>query len=106
PTPSVEIQTQINQKELTLKQLQGMYDLYQQLYNNLVVLGNNGNLTNGQGGTQQLQSTLALYQQIHANLLSSYENIRLSRLRSTSNIVPVEPAITPVIPIRPKPITN
>ena len=106
PTPSVELQAQINQKELSLKQLQGMYDLYQQLYNNLVVLGNNGNLTNDQSGSQQLQSTLALYQQIHANLLSSYENIRLSRLRSTSNIFPVEPAITPTAPIRPKPITN
>jgi capsular exopolysaccharide synthesis family protein len=106
PTPSAEVQAQINQKQLTLKQLQGMYDLYQQLYNNLVVLGNNGNLTSGQSGAQQLQSTLALYQQIHANLLSSYENVRLSRLRSTSNIVPVEPAVTPTAPIRPKPITN
>ncbi len=106
PTPLPDIQTQINQKDLTLKQLQGMYDLYQQLYNNLVVLGNNGNLAGGQSGTQQLQSTLALYQQIHANLLSSYENIRLSRLRSTSNIVPVDPAVIPTTPIRPKPLTN
>ena len=109
PTPaplSPETQAQISAKELTLQQLQGMYDLYQQLYNNLVVLGNNGNLTSGQNGAAQLQSTLVLYQQIHANLLSSYENVRLSRLRSTSNIVPVEPAVRPANPIRPKPLTN
>lgn len=106
PTASPEIQAQITAKELALEQLQGMYNLYQQLYNNLVVLGNNGNLASGQNGTQQLQSTLALYQQIHANLLSSYENVRLSRLRSTSNIVPVDPAVTPSKPIRPQPVTN
>jgi len=106
PTVSPDIQAQINQKELTLQQLQGMYDLYQQVYNNLVVLGNNGGLKGGQSGTEQLQSTLALYQQIHANLLSSYENIRLSRLRSTSNIVSVEPAIAPASPVRPQPVTN
>jgi len=106
PTLAPDVQAKIIEKELTLRQLQGMYDLYQQLYNNLVVLGNNNNLTRGQSGNEQLQSTLALYQQIHANLLSSYENIRLSRLRSTSNIVSVEPAVTPTIPVHPKPFTN
>lgn len=106
PTASPETQAQITAKQLALDQLQGMYNLYQQLYNNLVVLGSNGNLSSGQNGTQQLQSTLALYQQIHANLLSSYENVRLSRLRSTSNIVSVDPAVTSTIPVRPKPITN
>src|SRR5262249_14835243 len=106
PTLSPETQAQVNEKELTLRQLQGMYDLYQRLYNNLVVLGTNGDLADGQGGNQQLQSTLALYEQIHANLLSSYESVRLSRLRSTSNIVSVDPAATPTSPIWPKPVTN
>ena len=106
PTLSPEIQAEVSAKELNLSQLESMYDLYQQLYTNLVVLGTNGNLANGQSGVEQIQSTLALYQQIHANLLSSYENVRLSRLRSTSNIVSVEPAVAPSSPIRPKPLTN
>lgn len=106
PTPSADVQAEITAKQLSLRQLQSMYDLYQQLYTNLVVLGNNGNLSSGQNGSQQVQSTLALYQQIHANLLSSYENIRLSRLRSTSNIVSIEPAVVPSKPIRPQPVTN
>jgi succinoglycan biosynthesis transport protein ExoP len=106
PTLSPEVLSQVNAKELSLNQLQGMYDLYQQLYNNLVVLGTNGNLNSGQSGSQQIQSTLSLYQQIRVNLLNSYENLRLSKLRSTSNIIPVEPAVVPDSPIRPKPLTN
>lgn len=104
PTPSPETRTEINEKELELKQLETTYNLYQQIYTNLVVLGE----SRGQGNTnleqEQMQSTLALYRQIRANLLSSYENVRLARLSSTSNISPVEPALVPTSPIRPQPL--
>jgi len=53
-----------------------------------------------------MQSTLAIYQQIRANLLSSYENVRLTRLSSTSNIVAIEPATAPDAPIRPRPLND
>lgn len=55
---------------------------------------------------EQLQSNLSLYQNIYSNLLSSYEAMRLTRLRSTPNIVQVEVALTPEYPVRPRPITN
>ena len=102
PTPSAENRLQLNERELQLKQLQSTYDLYQQIYTNLIVMGQSSDL--GTTAEQdQMQSTLALYRQIRANLLSSYEGIRLSRLNSTSNIVSIEPAVVPGRPVRPQP---
>jgi capsular exopolysaccharide synthesis family protein len=102
-TPSVSPETvlaQINEKNLQLQQLRNTYELYQQIYANLVVLG-----SSPAGGTDtglaQMQATLALYQQIRSNLLASYENIRLAQLNSTSNIVSIEPAVAPETPVRP-----
>jgi polysaccharide biosynthesis transport protein len=104
PTPSPEVRAEINEKELELKQLETTYNLYQQIYTNLVVLGESRDQGNANLEQEQMQSTLALYRQIRANLLSSYENVRLARLSSTSNISPVEPALTPTTPIRPQPV--
>jgi capsular exopolysaccharide synthesis family protein len=104
PTPSPETRTEINEKELELKQLETTYNLYQQIYTNLVVLGESRDQGNANLEQEQMQSTLALYRQIRANLLSSYENVRLARLSSTSNISPVEPALAPENPIRPQPL--
>jgi len=106
PTPSVETRSQLNEKELRLNQLQTTYELYQQIYTNLVVMGENSSSGNGNAEQEQMQSTLALYRQIRANLLSSYEGIRLARLSSTSNIVSIEPAVASANPVRPKPINN
>jgi len=106
PTPSAETRSQINEKELRINQLQTTYDLYQQIYTNLVVMGDSANYSGGNAEKEQMESTLALYRQIRANLLGSYEGIRLARLSSTSNIVPIEPAIAPGGPIRPKPYNN
>ncbi len=104
PTPSVEVRSQINEKELELKQLETTYNLYQQIYTNLVVLGEGRSVSNINLEQEQMQSTLALYRQIRANLLASYENVRLARLSSTSNIVAIEPAIVPGGPISPQPL--
>jgi len=106
PTPSAETRSQINEKELQIKQLQATYDLYQQIYTNLVVMGQSSNLNNSTAEQEQMQATLALYQQIRANLLGSYESIRLARLSSTSNIVAIEPAVAPSSPVRPKPLNS
>jgi capsular exopolysaccharide synthesis family protein len=53
-----------------------------------------------------MQSTLAIYQQIRSNLLSSYENIRLTRQTSATNIISIEPATVPQSPVRPQPLQN
>jgi len=96
----------MDEKLYELEQLQSSLDLYHQVNLNLSVFGDS-DLTNSQGSQQnQQQGTLALYQQIYSNLVSSYENIRLARLRSTPNIVQIEKAGVPGSPVQPQPIRD
>jgi capsular exopolysaccharide synthesis family protein len=106
PTPGPDTRAQINEAELRLQQLQSTYALYQQIYTNLVVLGQSRATGDTNTEKEQTQSTLALYRQIRANLISSYEGIRLARLSSTSNIVAIDPATVPGKPIRPQPLNT
>lgn len=109
PTATIAPETlsQIQQFQLDLEQKQGMLELYQELYFNLISASSNGTSTSvGGSGSNQYQSTLALYQQIYANLLSDYEAVRLSRLENTASVVSVEPATPDEKAIRPKPVIN
>jgi capsular exopolysaccharide synthesis family protein len=54
----------------------------------------------------RLQSELTQLRQSSASLLQSYENIRLIEAQSTSNIVVVEKAQTPIAPVRPRTLQN
>ena len=54
----------------------------------------------------RLNSELTQLRQSSAFLLQSYENIRLAEAQSTSNIVVVEPAQIPTIPVRPRTLQN
>ncbi len=54
----------------------------------------------------RLETTLAQYQQTYASLLQSYEQVRVAEAQSTSNVVQVEPAVAPEIPIRPRVLLN
>lgn len=106
-TPDPETLSKVNQLQLDLEQKQGLLDLYQELYFNLVSSETSGSAsTDVNPATNQYQSTLALYQQIYANLLRDYEAVRLSRLENTPTVVSVEPAVPDYQPIRPKPVTN
>lgn len=96
----------LNDKQLRMEQMQKTYELYQEIYANLVVLGNAPQSSADAQETSQVQSTLALYEQIRANLLGSYEDVRLSRLNSTSNIVQIEQAKPDAKPIRPQTARN
>jgi len=109
PTPTLvpETLSRIQQLQLDFDQKQGMLNLYQELYFNLISASSDGNTSSISGySSNQYQSTLALYQQIYANLLSDYEAVRLSRLENTATVVSVEPAIPNLQPIRPKPVSN
>jgi capsular exopolysaccharide synthesis family protein len=102
-----ERRAQIAEKQARIDQLQPLLNLYQQIYSNLVVLGQpveSGSNTSSR--LAQLQSTLDLYQNLYINLLSSLETVRLARLQNTPNIVQIEPAALPEEPIRPRPLTN
>lgn len=110
PTPTLSPENLVAYKEEQnrLDQLQTLRDLYKQTYANLLVLGEGG--TSSTGNTQarqdQLQAALTLYQQIYSNLLNNYEAVRLARLRSTPNIVQIQPASVPGRPIRPQPVRD
>ncbi len=102
PTITPDNKSILNEKQLRLDQLRNIYNLYQETYSNLVVLGSASTVSgNANSSNTNLQSTLALYEQIRSSLLSSYEDVRLARLNSTSNIVQIEPAIANNSPIRP-----
>lgn len=107
PTLSVEETSLLQEKQLRLEQLQSSLEFYQQIYLNLVGTGKNPVVTSDSATRlDQMNNTLALYQQIYSNLLSSYEEVRLSRMRTTPNIVQVEMAVPPDSPIRPRPFNN
>ncbi len=104
-SPTPEQQMALADKKTRLGQVQPVLALYQQIYTNLVVLGK----PSDSGGTStmqlsQLQSTLSLYQQIYINLLSSLETVHLARLQNTPNVVQIEAATQPDVPVRPKPV--
>ncbi len=107
PTPTLSPEDQVAYKEEKnrLDQLQTLRNLYKQTYANLLVMGNtdSGGNINNQARQNQLNATLTLYQQIYSNLLNNYEAVRLARLRSTPNVVQIEPAYIPGRPIRPQP---
>lgn len=104
--PDAKKLAQLEQKQNELGQLEERLALYQQIYLNLTVLGQSSSGGNQNLRMSQVQTTLALYQQIYTNLLSSYENVRLARLRSTPNVVQLDAAKVPGKPIQPLPLRD
>jgi non-specific protein-tyrosine kinase len=54
----------------------------------------------------RLEATLAQYRQTYASLLQSYEQVRVAEASTTSNVVPVEEATPPNLPVRPRTLLN
>jgi capsular exopolysaccharide synthesis family protein len=84
-------------------QLKSTLELYQQIYANLLVLGQptSAGISDRLGG---LQKTLELYQHIYLQLLASLEQVRLARLQNTPSIVQIDEAVVPGSPVRPVPL--
>ena len=108
PTSTLSPKDEVKYKELQLRldQINDLRNLYKDVYSNLLVVDTQSENVDPAMRQQQLQTTLALYQQIYTNLLSSYENVRLARLRSTPNVVQIESAPVPSKPIQPQPERN
>jgi polysaccharide biosynthesis transport protein len=106
-TQTTERRAEIAEKEATLAQLEPVLTLYQQVYTNLVVLGQPvSEGTNTSSRVEQLQTTLGLYQNIYINRLNSLEAVRLARAQNTPNVVQVEPAMIPTSPVSPRPFQS
>jgi len=106
PTPTVEQQLELTQKQDRLNELKSLLAMYQRIYVDLTYNQNNDNNNNPNRNIDQIQATLNQYQDIYSNLVANLESIRLARMRSTPNIVQVEKALPNPTPIRPKPIVN
>ncbi len=105
--PTDEDKKLLAEKLAALSQIKPVLALYQEVYTNLVVLGepvDNG--ANTTSRLDQLQTTLNLYQGIYLNLLNNLESVRLAKAQNTPNVVQVEPAMVPQSPISPQPVRN
>jgi polysaccharide biosynthesis transport protein len=106
PTPTVDQQLQLVQKQDRLAELKNLLAMYQDIYVKLSYPTTNNSTANANNNTDQIQATLAQYQQIYSNLLANYESIRLARMRSTPNVVQVEKGLPANNPVKPQPIVN
>jgi len=106
PTPSVDQQLELTQKQDRLSELRNLLAMYQRIYVDLTYNPSNNTLPNQSRNLDQIQTTLTQYQQIYSNLVANLETIRLARMRSTPNIVQVEQALPATIPVRPNQPVN
>ncbi|HQN24654.1 MAG TPA: polysaccharide biosynthesis tyrosine autokinase [Bacteroidales bacterium] len=107
PAFTPEIAAQIAEKEARLNEIEPIIALYQQIYSNLLIMGESGQDNTSQDAKlSQMQTTLNLYQQIYLNLISSLESVRLAQMQNASSATQIEPAIVPIEPVRPKPMQN
>lgn len=109
PAPlTLEQRNQLNEKRTQLAQKGFQLDLAKESYSRLMT-PNNTLATTAQDPTdlQNLeQANLELYRQLYSTLLSNYEAVRLARLQNTPNVVQVEKATPPAIPIQAGPLRN
>ncbi len=108
-TYTAEAKAALADKQAQMEQMKSIFDLYQQAYANLVVLGSSGvGNTNDQSNQRisQLQTTLSLYQQIYVNLLNNLETVRFSRLQNTQSVDQIETPELPTGAISPQPMRS
>ena len=93
------------QKQAQLEQQRSLLNLYQQIQVNLTFTGQPG-----QGGATReipsltnIQSNINLYQQIYLSLQNSLEANRSERTLNTPDILQIDPAVAPKVPVRPLP---
>jgi capsular exopolysaccharide synthesis family protein len=111
PPLTTEQRNLLNQKRTELAQKQFVLDLATETYFRLTLPEGGTTAPDAPAPSVQAvedfqQANLALYQQIYSTLLNNYEAVRLARLQNTPNIVSVERAVAPTLPILPQPIRN
>lgn len=109
PALTLEQRNQLNEKRTQLAQKQFQLDLAQESYFRLVLPEQFGAAADASttGDLQNLeQANLELYRQLYSTLLSNYEAVRLARLQNTPNVVQVERATPPTLPVQAGPLRN
>ena len=93
------------QFQVELRQTQSILDLYQELYTQLVVLGqpiDEKDLTSRQ--SDRLERTLSFYEQIYFSTLNSLETLNLARDQNKPTVAQIEAATVPEEPFYPRPV--
>ena len=108
PPLTLEQRNQLNEKRTQLAQKQFQLELAQESYFRLMLpVGASAATVQDPTNLQNLeQANLELYRQLYSTLLSNYEAVRLARLQNTPNVVQVEKALPPTIPIQAGPLRN
>jgi non-specific protein-tyrosine kinase len=98
----------LEQKQTRLAQVNQLLPLYRQSYNDLVVYGTQVDAANTASDAQLslLTATQVLYQQIYQSVLSNLESVRLAGMENTPSVVPIEIAMAPQLPVRPRVLLN
>ena len=64
------------------------------------------NQAEDQAERARIEASIAEYRQVYSSLLLSFEQVRLAEVQSTSSLIPVERAVVPTSPIRPRILLN
>lgn len=90
-----------------LEEITPILELYQEIYTELVVLGQTTGTTSGSANDlDRLNTTLNLYQQIYISSINNLETLKLAKAQNTPTVMQVETAIKPTVPISPKPMQD
>ena len=100
-------QEQIAAYQTKLAEIQPILNLYQDIYTQLVVLGQVPSSTqNIPNDLDRLKTTLNLYQQIYITSINNLETLKLTKAQNTPTVMQVESATKPNTPISPKPMQS
>lgn len=101
---SAEDIAQLTAYKTKLDEITPILELYQEIYTQLVVLGQTTS-TSDRSGTDldRLNTTLNLYQQIYISSINNLETLKLAKAQNTPTVMQVETAVKPSVPISPKP---
>lgn len=101
---SAEDIAQLTAYKTKLDEITPILELYQEIYTQLVVLGQTTG-TSDRSGTDldRLNTTLNLYQQIYISSINNLETLKLAKAQNTPTVMQVETAVKPSVPISPKP---
>lgn len=78
----------------------------EQIQTTVDALANLPDISTNTSERDRLETILTQYRQTYASLLQSYEQVRVAEAGSYSNVVQVEPAKVPSIPVRPRVLMN
>jgi len=100
-------QEQLAAYQTKLAEIQPILNLYQEIYTQLVVLGQVPSSTqNMPNDLDRLKTTLNLYQQIYITSINNLETLKLTKAQNTPTVMQVESATKPNTPISPKPMQS